>query len=257
MAGLPARRASSEAACDELWRSLRAQMLAALKGAAPAQVRDAAWSLGRSLALGEEAGLTEILACLRDRCDVLAGDLDEAACGRLRFVELELIEAAATGFTEGMAERHEELDRRLERLEPEAAQGALRPQETLRQLAIELQRCERMQLPLGLIALIVTPPDGDLGRAVREGLRQYDLVGRLEDGHLALCLPDVSRAGLLSAAERLNERLCRAGAACEGRRLQLALLHLDSADLELRELLRLLEQAIQTAASADDYVSWA
>ena len=146
---------------------------------------------------------------------------------------------------------------RLRRLAEESSpldvdSGAIKPGELGDRLSLEVERCQRMDLPLGLLELAVDrreaerraagrPSRDDLhqiGDCLRENLRRYDSVGLTDDGAFVLVLPDISRRGLAGAAERLRREI---GSSCGGHgdapELTFALAHYDFVDVNAHEML--------------------
>jgi hypothetical protein len=138
--------------------------------------------------------------------------------------------------------------------------GALRPRGFREHVAVEILRCQRMELPLGVLA-VFAPRGADGGCAhapgagwvLRENVRRYDGVGCLENGDYVVVLPDVARSGLLAVAERVYRRLCEDPRTAALRR-SLALVHLDCVDLSATDLLEQIADAVETARNSDDYL---
>ena len=97
--------------------------------------------------------------------------------------------------------------------------GAMRREEIFDRLSLEVDRCQRMDLSLGLLEMefeetgseeplglgsgssVVLPA---ISECLRENLRRYDSIGLTSDGGFLLVLPDISRRGLAGAAGRLR-----------------------------------------------------
>jgi len=145
--------------------------------------------------------------------------------------------------------------------------GVAAPGPFLERLSLEVARCQRMDLPLGLAAVAVECPRGARGTAavrvpveavaacLRENLRRYDSLGLTADGDFVAVMPDVSRRGLEGAAERLRREL----AACAGTPAlvaRFALEHFEYVDVSAREMLAALSEALREARRRDRPLVW-
>ena len=205
------------------------------------------------------------------RAGLLGGDA--AAVRRLLALEHMALTRVAAGYAAGLADTIDRLRRDAVEASPlDADSGAMKPAEFGARLSLEVERCQRMDLPLGLVELAVEgddeerratgrPPRADVGRlgaCVRENLRGYDSVGLTDGGDLVLVLPDISRRGLAGAAERLRRELD----ACGGRRgttpeLTFALAHYDLVDVNPQEMLTVLGRSVEQAREARQPIVWA
>jgi hypothetical protein len=253
-----------------LWRPIADSLEAALTGGEQSGLARAAHDVGRALALTREVRLPDLLDDLTrgmDRLQAAAGE-DIAA-----FVECRTVveRSLAEGFAEGLEETVTELRHQTDDLSPaDPFSGVLRPRQTNEQLGLELQRCERMDLPIGVAAVQATageawqetegaePPAGQdiVGRVLRENLRRYDGLGSLEDGRHVLFLPGASRDGLLTAVERLHRLLDEDPRTAAGPPAGFILLHLDCADLPVADILTTLREGRRNVP-ASDYLAWA
>ena len=201
------------------------------------------------------------------------GDGAEAAARRLLALEHMALTRVAAGYAAGLADTIDRLRRVAEDASPlDVDSGAIKPGEFGERLSLEVERCQRMDLPLGLLELGVAAGDeerraagrpvraevGMVGACVRENLRRYDSVGLTDDGDLVLVLPDISRRGLAGAAERLRRELD----ACGGRRgaapeLTFALVHYDFVDVNAQEMLAVLGRSVDQAKEAGQPIVWA
>jgi GGDEF domain-containing protein len=129
---------------------------------------------------------------------------------------------------------------------------------------MEINRCQRMQLPMGVAVVFNRGTDAGepsetpalaVGRVLRENLRRYDELGRLETGEFVAVLPDVSRTGLAAAAERLHGQLAEDPRTTAAPRC-MALTHLDCVDVTVGDLLEQVTDALQHARAGDDYICW-
>ena len=178
----------------------------------------------------------------------------------------------AGGYSGGLEETIERLQRMAEESSPlDVDSGAIKAGEFGGRLSLEVERCQRMDLPLGLLELAVDsreeerraagkPSRADLhqiGDCLRENLRRYDSVGLTDDGAFVLVLPDISRRGLAGAAERLRREI----GSCEGRgdppELTFAIAHYDFVDVNAQEMLALLGRSMHYAREAHQPIAWA
>ncbi len=153
----------------------------------------------------------------------------------------------------------------------DADSGAIKPREFGGRVSLEVERCQRMDLPLGLLELAVDsreterraagrPSRADLhqiGDCLRENLRRYDSVGLTDDGAFVLVLPDISRRGLAGAAERLRREIGSCGGHGHPRELTFALAHYDFMDVNAQEMLALLGRSMHHAREAHQPIAWA
>lgn len=235
---------------------------------------------------GRGAGLTQRvpIAMLLDaysrgsevvRASLLRGGGDAAVTAARRLLALEhvALTRVAAGYSAGLTDTIDRLRRMAAEASPlDVESGAIKPEELGERLSLEVERCQRMDLSLGLLELAVEV-DGEerrtvrrsaradpaaVGACVRENLRRYDSVGLTEDGDFVLVLPDISRRGLAGAAERLRREL----EACGGRRgtmpeLTFALAHYDYVDVNAHEMLAALGRCVERAREARQPVVWA
>jgi hypothetical protein len=206
---------------------------------------------------------------------LLAGSAEgaEAAAHRLSSLEHVALTRVAAGYSEGLADTIARLRRFAEEASPlDVDSGAIKPGELGERLSLEVERCQRMDLSLGLLELAVGGDGEDrcaagraartdiglLGACVRENLRRYDSVGLTDDGDFVLVLPDISRRGLAGAAERLRREI----RACGGRHardpeLTFAIAHYDFVDVNADEMLAVLGRSMGRAREARQAVVWA
>jgi hypothetical protein len=195
----------------------------------------------------------------------------EAATRRLLAVEHVALTRIAAGYASGLEETITRLRHVAEESSPvDADTGAIKPSGLGERLSLEVERCQRMDLPLGLLELALGPGEAadsealpghamlhDVGECLRENLRRYDSVGLTGEGEFLLVLPDISRRGLAGAAERLRRELGR----CAGPKLVpslvFALAHYDFVDVNATEMLDGLRRSMQEARSANQPIAWA
>ena len=268
----------SEGARD-LWEPALPQLSLALAGSEKAFL-DALESAGRGAGLTQNVPVTDVLdaygcgsEAVRGRLLEGGGDETEAAARRLLALENVALTRVAAGYAGGLAETIERLRRLAEESSPlDVDSGAIKPAELGDRLSLEVERCQRMDLPLGLLELAVDrheekrreagrPSRADLhqiGDCLRENLRRYDSVGLTADGAFVLVLPDISRRGLAGAAERIRREL---GSSCGGHgapaELTFALAHYDFVDVNAQEMLTVLGRSMNHAREAHQPIAWA
>jgi GGDEF domain-containing protein len=259
----------------DLWDEVLPHLPQALAGS------DTAF-LGALEAAGRGAGLTQRVpvAALLDAYSrgseqlrelLLRGDaLDaERKTRRLLGFEHAALTRLSAGYAGGLQETIDQLRRLADESSPvDADSGAMKPGEFGERLSLEVERCQRMDLPLGLVELAV---DGggerrsggggytmlhEVGTCLRETLRRYDSVGLTQDGGFVLVLPDISRRGLAGAAERIRRQVD----ACAGRgdapELTFALAHYDFVDASATEMLDVLGRGLREAKVTRQPLAW-
>ncbi len=245
-----------DAAASHLGDAVRgedARFLAALEGAA------------RSAALSRSSPLAALLDAYNEGCTQLCRLLEAAggaeardACLSLRALDRAALSHIALGFCSGLEEILEELRRRAEAGAPfDPETGALRAHELVARLALEAGRCRRTDAPLGLVAFGLVPPPAperrrppaalELARRLGDGLRGYDSLGVTAAGDFVVVMPDVSRRGLVAAAERLVREVERPRGRESAPEVACASIHYDEVDVEPRAMLVALEQRLGEA----------
>lgn len=192
----------------------------------------------------------------------------EQLCASILALERAAMEHIAFGYVAGLEEALSRLAYEAEQNLPgDAVTGAMKPSEILEQLSLEVNRCQRMDLPIGLAELAVdddSPNDAcrhderkelarRVGRRLRENLRRYDSIGRTHDGCFLLIFPDVSRRGLTVAVERLRREL---EPAVPSPRMVFSLAHFDYVDVEPHEMLATLANGMVRARAGEDHGTW-
>jgi len=197
----------------------------------------------------------------REACRLLVG-LENVALTRI-----------ATGYSAGLEETIVHLRRDAEDASPlDLSTGAMKPDEIVEQLSLEVNRCQRMGLSLGLLELVLEEPAGVaassfarddyrgalhvVGECVRENLRRYDSIGLTSDGGFLLVLPDISRRGLAGAAERLRRELGASGGISASPSFLFALAHYDYVDVNAGEMLEALDHGMQRARAVHEPLNW-
>ena len=102
----------------------------------------------------------------------------------------------------------------------------MKPQQIADRLSLEVLRCQRMDLSLGVLEMGVEvavtraasagrlsrETQREVGECLRESLRRYDSIGLTRGGCFLLVLPHVTRRGLAAAGERLRREIGSAAA---------------------------------------------
>jgi GGDEF domain-containing protein len=252
------------AAC---WSPLAPALRRAMSGGDEEEFADAVHELGCATARRGTPHIVELLVRLDEgfECFRRANEGDQQAAARLQRLAGVAQRSAGLGYAAGLEERVSELERQVAEAScTDPTTGVLRPRDIREQLALEISRCQRMDLPLGVVVVLpteVTPPDGHAtrppaaGRALTDHVRRYDGVGLLESGALLIVLPDVSRTGLAAAAERLQRTLAedprKAASPC-----RMALTHLDVVDVSADDLLQQVMDAVALARGGGSHLSW-
>ena len=95
-----------------------------------------------------------------------------------------------------------------------------------------------------------------LARLLRDGLRQYDAVGRCGDAELLAVLPDATRRGTQSVVDRLRHDLAAESAPGRSDAVRFAVAHLDFIDMGAPELAEQLSSGLRRARAARDDCVW-
>jgi GGDEF domain-containing protein len=248
-----------------LWAPLVAPLRRILDGDEE-DFSDAVHEVGRAAALRGEPHISDLLSLLEAGFARLSGPYaDGELARRLADLSVTSVRCTALGYTAGLEEKLAALEVLVAEASPvDPETGVLRPRDLSRHLSMEINRCQRMQLPMG-VAVVFRPGTGDersteppapaVGRVLRENLRRYDGLGRLETGEFVAVLPDVSRTGLGAAAERLHSRLAEDPRTTTAPRC-MALTHLDCVDVTVGDLLEQVQEALHHARLSDDYICW-
>jgi diguanylate cyclase (GGDEF)-like protein len=275
-----ARAVTLDESYRALWEPLLDPLLPAVESREDAAFLAAVEAQSRLLGRAGDVGLRDVFEGLQNgmeamRGAVLARELtahSEDLADRLLHLEGESMVRAGVGYAEGLEERAGSLAVHIERLSPvDPLTGAMKPEHLESQLVLEISRCQRMDLSLGVAALVVDgladlvkrdgrgAADGELcrvGAVLGECLRRYDSIGRLEDDEFVAVLPDVSRSGLASAVERLRRHLEEGEGRPDVARFLFALLHLDVVDVAPQDVLSQLRRAADKARSGERSLVW-
>ena len=267
---------SLESEGKDLWDDVLPHLSQALTGTEGAFL-DALEASGRGAGLVQRVPVAELLDAytlgsgqVRELL-LSSGDNDaERKTRRLIGLEHVALTRIAAGYTDGLQETIDRLRRLADESSPvDADSGAMKPGKLGERLSLEVERCQRMDLPLGLVELAVD--DGgierhvvgrgfealhDVGACLRESLRRYDSVGLTSDGDFVLVLPDISRRGLAGAAERIRRQVD----SCAGRgatpELTFALAHYDFVDASATEMLTVLGRSLRDAQATSQRLAW-
>lgn len=228
---------------------------------------DAVHEIGRMAAVRGEPHISDLLSLLDAGFSRLTEPYAHGEiAGRLADLLVMSVRCVALGYAAGLEEKLTALQGLVDEASPlDPETGVLRPRDLREHLSMEINRCQRMELPMGVAVVFNRGTDAGgaaetpalaVGRVLRENLRRYDDLGRLDTGEYVAVLPDVSRSGLGAAAERLHSRLAEDPRTTAAPRC-MALTHLDCVDLTVGDLIEQVGEALQHARAGDDYISWA
>ena len=257
---------------------VRDQLIAAVADGEAAAALEALESEARIIALDHTIALGMLvpalcagLGALREAIAATDSPEAEEACRRLSALERDAVAAVGIGYAAGLEEKVASLTVETERLSPcDAVTGAMKPAEIVEQLALEVNRCQRMDLSLGLVELAVEGADKAavkadnaaneclhrVGATLRDNLRRYDSIGRTAGGEFLIILPDISRRGLLGSVERLRRELESEAGGDGGPRYLFAMAHFDYVDVGTREMLAVLDQGMDEARAGNDPMAY-
>ena len=234
-------------------------------------------SVGRGAGLTQKVPVADLLDAYSRgseaaRARLLEHDGNQTAARRLLALEHGALTRIAAGYSAGLGETIDRLRRVADESSPlDVDSGAMKPTEFGRRLSLEVERCQRMDLPLGLLELTLhgrvekrhaagKPGRAalhEIGECLRENLRRYDSVGLTDEGAFVLALPDISRRGLAGAAERIRREIGSYGAQGESQELTFALAHYEFVDANAQEMLSVLGRSMANARRADQPIAWA
>jgi GGDEF domain-containing protein len=192
------------------------------------------------------------------------------AANRLAQLQPTVMRYLAIGYAAGLEDTIARLKREAAAASPvDDSTGAMKAEEIADRLALEVLRCQRMDLSLGVAAMAVevagnelaarreriTEAQREVGQCLRESMRRYDSIGLTSGGGFLLVLPAVSRRGLAAAAERLRREIGQ----CTDRELLLvqALAHYDYVDVGAPDMLATLQRTMEEARAQGKTVAWA
>jgi diguanylate cyclase (GGDEF)-like protein len=275
-----ARAVTLDESYRTLWEPLLDPLVPAVEARDSAGFLAAVEAQSRLLGQAGGVGLRDVFDGLQSGIEALRGAVlsreqtarAEEIAGSLLRLEGESMVRAGVGYAEGLEERVDALSQQIESLSPvDVLTGTMKPVQLESQLVLEINRCQRMDLSLGVAALVVDghadlvkrdgreAADAELrrvGAVLCESLRRYDSIGRLEDTEFVAVLPDVSRSGLASAVERLRRHLEGKDGRPDVVRYLFALLHLDVVDVTPADILDQVKRGAQKVRSGERFVLW-
>jgi hypothetical protein len=211
----------------------------------------------------------QVSGALADGLESSEDDRAREGAQRLRSVERVALTRIAAGYSAGLEETISRLRARAaDASAVDSDTGAIKPVELLARLDLEVNRCQRMNLSLGLLALEPqaggepealgqgSGPLHEVGTCLRGNLRRYDSIGLTARGGFLLVLPDISRRGLAGAAERLRRELDTCVGPAGTGDYVFALAHYDFVDTDPAEMLESLEMSVRQARSVHEPLTW-
>ena len=260
-----------------LWEAALPHLTAAVEGE-DKELLTAVEDVARGAGLAHVVSVAALLDGYLDGCRQLCARLQsagtpeaQAAARRLVGLENVALTRIATGYCSGLEETMVMMRRSAdEASRTDLVTGAMKPPEIAELLSLEVERCQRMDVSLGLIEMAVQPPAEvdeaqraagqaalrTVGVCLQGCLRRYDSIGMTPAGDFLLVLPDVSRRGLAGAAERLRREV---GVSVQGQapvQPVLILSHYDYVDTSAAEMLKVLEQSLDEARSVGQSLAW-
>jgi len=270
-----------EAALDDAGRSLWEPALPSLElavtGGDEEPFLGAVEDIARGAGIGQGVPVVALLDAYTQASGALLAGLQSSdddraneAARRLRAIERVALTRIAAGYSAGLEETISRLHARAADVSPvDGDTGAIKPVELLERLDLEVNRCQRMNLSLGLLALEPQAegapetaarrsggPLHQVGDCLRGNLRRYDSIGLTRQGGFLLVLPDISRRGLAGAAERLRRELDACVAPGSASDYVFALAHYDFVDADSTEMLASLETSVREARSVHEPLTW-
>jgi GGDEF domain-containing protein len=260
----------------DLWDEVLPYLSQALAGS-DAAFLDALEAAGRGAGLGQRVPVATLLDAYSRGSEqvreVLLSGGDVAAeriSRRLLGLEHGALTRLAEGYAGGLRETIDGLRRLADESSPvDVDSGAMKPGELGERLCLEVERCQRMDLPLGLVELAVAESGGErraatrgrtvlheVGACLRESLRRYDSVGLTQEGDFVLVLPDISRRGLAGAAERIRRQVDTCAGPRAAPDLTFALAHYDLVDASANEMLTMLGRGMREARETRQPLAW-
>ena len=254
----------------DLWEPIFPPLARALDGD-EALYLEAVEQVARSAGLCQSVAVADLLDALSGGSRALREGLladgapgAEETCRRLLVLEPMALTRITLGYSAGMEET-------IVRLRREAAEasaidvrtGAMRREEIFDRLSLEVERCQRMDLSLGLLEVELEETGArfgavlpDIGECLRDKLRPYDSIGLAPEGGLLLVLPNISRRGLSGAAERLRREMDDCSVGRDARQAFIALAHYDFVDVNAADMLAALDQSMRQARAVREPLIW-
>ncbi len=267
------READIDEAGRSLWEPVVPLLELAVAGGDQEPFLSAMEAAARGAGMSQGIPVATLLGTYLDVSGVLIAGLESAAddqsldaAGRLRAVERVALMRIASGYSEGLEATISGLRARAADASPvDDVSGAVKSGELFERLDLEVNRCQRMNLSLGLLALEPQAAAGrattggalhDVGDCLRGNLRRYDSIGLTRQGGFLLVLPDISRRGLSGAAERLRRELDVSVSPGGANDYVFALAHYDFVDAAPAEMLASLETSVRQARSGHERLTW-
>lgn len=263
-----------------LWEPAIPHLACFVSGDDQAPLLAAVEDVARSAGLSQSAPVAVLLDAFSGGCKALCDELHahgtaeaREACRLLLGLENVALTRIATGYCAGLEQTIVRLRRDAAEASPlDLSTGAMKPDEIVEQLSLEVNRCQRMELSLGLLELAMEEAGRDeaspgaregyrgvlreVGECLRENLRRYDSIGLTPDGGFLLVLPDISRRGLAGAAERLRRELAASAGPSASPRFLFALAHYDYVDVNAGEMLEALDHSMRQARVVHEPLTW-
>lgn len=261
-----------------LWEPVLPHLARALDGDESSYL-EAVEQVARSAGLCQSVAVGDLLEALSGGSRALRAGLladgapgAEETCRRLLVLEPVAVTRIAAGYFAGMEETMMRLRREaLEASSIDEHTGAMRHEDICDRLSLEVERCQRMDLSLGLLELEFdeTGPGEPAGigsapgvvlpavsECLRDSLRRYDSVGLAPDGGFLLVLPNISRRGLTGAAERLRRELDGCVGEHSAPESFFALAHYDFVDVNATDMLAALDKGMRQARAVHEPLVW-
>jgi len=250
---------------DEVWEAVADDLVAALAGGDPRPLLSVIEVQAAVLARDRHTSLADLLSALDEGFTALR-DAGDPALGRAILVH------AAVAYAAFLEEALDQVTAEIDFLSPEdPITGVMKEREIDRRLGVELDRCRRMELSLGLLIVGVDCLEAirhhggpgecsellrRIARLLGESLRQYDAIGRRGEDAFIVVLPDVSRRGLQTVVERFRQDLDDECPAAMHGRFSFAVGHLDFIDVVGDEVLVMLDEGLARARAAVERMVW-
>ena len=263
-----------------LWEPALPHLARFVRGSGAGPVLAALEDVARSAGLSQSVSLAELLEEFAHGSEALCDGLDaqgtpeaREACRLLLGLTNAALTRIATGYSGGLEDTIGRLRRDAEDASPvDLSTGALKPEEIIARLSLEVNRCQRMELSLGLLELALEEPASreaascapddtrvtphEVGECLHDNLRRYDSVGLTADDGFLLVLPDISRRGLAGAAERLRRALAATAGSSAPSQFLFALAHYDYVDVNAGEMLEALDHMVSRARVVHEPLVW-
>ena len=263
-----------------LWEPAIPHLARFVVGGPEAPLLAAVEDVARSAGLSQSVPVALLLDAFTTGCKALCDGLHSqgtaearAACRLLLGLENVALTRIASGYSAGLEETIVRLRLDAADASPlDLSTGAMKCDEIVAQLSLEVDRCQRMDLSLGLLELAFEEAGREeaspcaredyggvpheVGECLRQNLRRYDSIGLTPDGGFLLVLPDISRRGLAGAAERLRRELAASAGPSAPPRFLFAVAHYDCVDANAGEMLEALDHSARRARVVHEPLIW-